>query len=222
MFFAQAKVETGGAGAGVVPVYPSWGLLPAQRAAPSLSADPEALGRIHCCVKTGKLIFRARIAGECSRAMANRSIKTLSPTRSFEITEAMLKALWALLTAKDQNEAARAVSNLIKAAPELQDISELNGALIAGYAKALADSDAPLTPERFTFYFQNSGLSQARLAEILQVTQSNISEWPKGARPIPQKHAKKFYETCADEIAKRAFGAGSSTSENSQKNQSAA
>lgn len=143
------------------------------------------------------------------RESLKRPAEALSPSRTVEIGRVLVELLNNIHPGMDQNEAANFIYNLFQKVPELLTIVEFKAALTAGAARAIADSNAPLTAEQFTVLLQNSGLSQGELAEALGIAQPNISWWLNGARAIPQKHADRIRQLCVTATAKRVAAIGS-------------
>jgi len=111
-----------------------------------------------------------------------------------ELAQALFKVIFTLLTTRNRSEKAKAVHQL----------NQINSA-IKTRVEAMEDTSSklPLTSERLVSLLRSSGLSQVELAEKIGVTQSNISEWIRGTRSIPQKHAEKVYKTCIDLVSNR-------------------
>jgi DNA-binding transcriptional regulator YiaG len=130
-----------------------------------------------------------------------------------ELAQALFEAMFALLTARNRNERAKAV----------QKVNEINTAIKAEFeAMENSSSKLSLTSERLVSLLRSSGLSQEDLANIIGVSQPNISEWIKGTRPIPQKHAEKVYKTCIASVSNRFFELRASILGSSQERQNAA
>jgi DNA-binding transcriptional regulator YiaG len=106
--------------------------------------------------------------------------------RASRLYDALLDAMLTVLTTKDQTERTTAV----------RKISDINSALMTKFEALDGSFDLPLTSERIVVLLRKSGISQAELADRICVTRSNVTEWIKGTRPIPQKHAKKVYMAC--------------------------
>jgi len=129
-----------------------------------------------------------------------------------EIVQALLDAMLTLVTTKDQTERANAV----------RKIKDINTALTAEIQAVNTNINLPLTPQRLAVLLRSSGLSQGEFAEAIEISQSNVSEWIKGTRPIPQKHAGKIYKICLGSFVTQIRDVQASILGSSSENQSAA
>lgn len=141
--------------------------------------------------------------------MRDHKLEPLSPTRTAEITQAMLGVLPQLLAAKDQNELAKILSDLSDKIPELTQVAELNAALMAGVSLAAENTAAQeLSPERLALLLNSSGLSQQQLADAIGLQSPHISRWLSGTRPVPKKHVPSILHICTELILGRLLISG--------------